>query len=79
MKTTRWGCRSLRDGLMVAAVFQASAVLLMLIGWFLVPDMAGFRELTFALGLLLMLFVPLVLTMAWMRHGHHTNTRGHML
>lgn len=71
MKEFNLGCKSMRDGVIVASVFLAAALSLMLAARFLVPQIAVLQMLVQAFGILVLLFVPVILVTSWLRHVTH--------
>ncbi|MCF7991395.1 MAG: hypothetical protein K9M02_13205 [Thiohalocapsa sp.] len=70
MKEFRIGCRTMRDGIIVSAVFLAAAVSMLVAGKFLVPPIAHLDTVVQALGGLLLLFVPFILVTTYLRTAH---------
>ena len=55
------GCKTMREGVVASAVFFVSGVLMMLAASYVVPDIAYLKHITMLLGLVLMLFAPIIL------------------
>lgn len=55
------GCKTLREGVLVSAVFFIGAVLLMIAAQKIVPEVWHMQHLVMAFGLVLMLLAPVVL------------------
>ena len=61
MKILVLGCKTMREGVLVSAVFFLAAILMILAGNYVVPDIAYMRHIVMAVGLLLLLLAPVVL------------------
>ena len=61
MKILLLGCKTMREGVLVSAIFFVAAVLMILAGNYVVPDAAYMRHIVMAVGLLLLLLAPVVL------------------
>jgi len=55
------GCKTMREGVVASAVFFVSGVLMMLAASHVVPDFAYLQHIAMLLGLILMLFAPIIL------------------
>jgi hypothetical protein len=55
------GCRTMRDGVMVSAVFFLAAVLLFLAAQHVVPAVAHLQQLVLLLALIMIVLAPVVL------------------
>jgi hypothetical protein len=72
MKEFRIGCRTMRDGIIVSAVFLVSGIALLVTGRFLVPTLLHMDLVVQGLGVLLLLFVPFILVTTYLRtSGDH--------
>jgi hypothetical protein len=60
MKNLSFGCRTMRDGAIVAAVFLVTALAMLIVGGFLVPDIRIVRLIVDGLGLLLLLLATVI-------------------
>ena len=79
MKRLAIGCKSFKDGALVAAVFLVTALTLLLAARLLVPDIAYMPQVVNGFGLLLLGLSPLILLGSWWRHtgAHKRRPGGH--
>ena len=61
MKILALGCKTMREGVTVSIIFFAAAMLMILAGQHVVPDLAYMPHIVMAVGLLLLLLAPVVL------------------
>ena len=55
------GCETMREGVMVTAIFLVVGIVLILAGINVVPDIAYMKHIVLAVGFFLMLFAPVIL------------------
>ncbi len=55
------GCRTMRDGVVVSAIFFVGAMLLFLAARHVVPDMLHLQQITLFFALVLLILAPIVL------------------
>ena len=55
------GCKTMREGVVASSVFFVAGVLMMLAATYVVPDVAYLKHIAMFLGLVLMLFTPIIL------------------
>ena len=68
MKSFRFGCKRMKDGILVSAVFTTMAIGMILTARFLVPDLDYIPGVVMGFGLLLLWFAPIILLCTWQRH-----------
>ncbi len=61
MKILSLGCTTMREGVLVSAIFFLAAILMILAGNYVVPAIAYMRHIVMLVGLLLLLLAPVVL------------------
>ncbi|HEC05528.1 MAG TPA: hypothetical protein ENJ12_01630 [Thiolapillus brandeum] len=61
MKFLILGCQTMREGVVVTAVFLVVGIVLVLAGVNIVPDIAYMKHIVLFVGFILMLLAPLVL------------------
>lgn len=61
MKLLVLGCKTLREGVVASAIFFLAAVLMILAGRYVVPDVLQAPYLVMALGLFMLLLAPVIL------------------
>ena len=69
MKSFRWGCKSFKDGVIVASVFLGTAIVMLFSARVLVPQIAHIDDIVNGFRLVLLAFVPVILVGSWLRHG----------
>lgn len=67
MKGFALGCRTMHDGLVVAAAFLVTGLALLAAGRFLVPDLPLVPGLLRGLGALMLVLAPLILLGTYLR------------
>lgn len=67
MSLARLGCKTMRDGITVSAIFLIAALTLLLAGRYLVPDIASMPLIAQILGLILLLLAPMILLATYVR------------
>lgn len=55
------GCKTMREGVVVSSIFFIAAILMILAGTRVVPDIFYMQQIVMFVGLLLLLFAPLIL------------------
>jgi hypothetical protein len=55
------GCKTMREGVMVSSIFFLGAVVMIGSAVYLIPDIWYFKQIILFLGLILMLFAPIIL------------------
>ncbi|MCU7853961.1 MAG: hypothetical protein KZQ80_17315 [Candidatus Thiodiazotropha sp. (ex Monitilora ramsayi)] len=55
------GCKEMREGVVVSAIFFMSGILMFLAASYVVPDFGVVRHIVILAGLLLMLLAPIIL------------------
>lgn len=55
------GCKTLREGVVASAIFFVAAVLMILAGRYVVPDVVHAPHMVMALGLIMLLLAPVIL------------------
>jgi hypothetical protein len=61
MKLLVLGCNTMREGVVVTAIFLVVGIVLILAGVKVVPDFAYMKHIVLLVGFLLMLFAPVIL------------------
>ncbi len=61
MKILSLDCATIREGVLVSAIFFLAAMLMILAGNYVVPAIAYMRQIVMLVGLLLLLLAPVVL------------------
>ena len=61
MKLLVLGCKTMREGVVVTAVFLIVGIVMTLAGVKVVPDFAYMKHIVMLVGFLLMLFAPVIL------------------
>lgn len=61
MKILSLGCKTMKEGVLASAVFFIAAILMILAGTRIVPDILYIQHIVVALGLLLLLLAPIIL------------------
>ncbi len=61
MKILVLGCNTMREGVVVTAIFLIVGIVLILAGVNVVPDFAYMKHIAMLVGFLLMLFAPVIL------------------
>ena len=71
------GCKTMRDGLIVSGFFLVAAVTLLASARYLVPPFWLLPEITTGLGVLLLIFAPIILISSYLKrvHKQHNNLR----
>lgn len=54
-------CKTMREGVMVSSIFFLGAVVMIASAVFLIPEIWYFKQIILFLGLVLMLFAPIIL------------------
>ena len=60
------GCRTMREGVVVSAVFFAAAIALLLAGQHVVPNIGYMQHIVLLMGFLLLLFAPIILVLTFL-------------
>lgn len=55
------GCNTMREGVVVTAIFLVVGIVMILAGINIVPDFAYMKHIVMAIGFFLMLFAPVIL------------------
>ena len=61
MNLLKIGCKTMREGVVVATIFFFAGMLMILAGTKLIPDIFFMQQIVMFAGLLLLLFTPLIL------------------
>jgi len=61
MNLLKIGCRTMREGVVVATIFFFAGILMILAGTKIIPDIFYMQQIVMFAGLLLLLFTPLIL------------------
>lgn len=61
MHLLKIGCKTMREGVVVAAIFFFAGILMILAGSKIVPDIYYMQHIAMLAGLILLLFAPLIL------------------
>jgi hypothetical protein len=61
MNLLKIGCRTMREGVVVSAIFFVAGILMILAGHNIVPDLYYMQHVAMLAGLILLLFAPLIL------------------
>jgi hypothetical protein len=61
MNLLKIGCKTMREGVIVSAIFFIAGILMILAGTRIVPDIFFIQHIVMLAGLLLLLFAPLIL------------------
>jgi len=61
MKILVLGCKTMREGVVISAVFFVAAVLMILAANYVVPHIAYMQHIVMAVGFLLLLLAPVIL------------------
>jgi hypothetical protein len=61
MNLLKIGCTTMREGVVVTAIFFFAGILMILAGTKIVPDIFYMQHIVMLVGLLLLLFAPLIL------------------
>ena len=61
MNILKIGCKTMREGVLVASIFFIAGVLMILAGVKIVPDIYYMQQIILFAGLILLLFAPLIL------------------
>ena len=61
MKLLVLGCKTMREGVVVTAIFLIVGIVMTLAGVKVVPDFAYMKHIVMLVGFLLMLFAPVIL------------------
>ena len=61
MKLLVLGCKTMREGVVVTAIFLIVGIVMTLAGAKVVPDFAYMKHIVMLVGFLLMLFAPVIL------------------
>jgi hypothetical protein len=67
MREFNIGCRTMRDGIVVSAVFLVAGLALLAAGKLLVPALLHMDAVVQGMGALLLLFVPFILVTTFLR------------
>ena len=67
------GCKTMRDGVIVSAIFLFFAISLILLGRLVIADLAYVSGLILALGVVLLLFAPLILIATYLKTVRKAN------
>ncbi|MEN8167477.1 MAG: hypothetical protein ABFR65_08380 [Pseudomonadota bacterium] len=62
MNLLKIGCKTMREGVVVTAIFFFAGILMILAGTKIVPEIFYMQHIVMFAGLLLLLFAPLILT-----------------
>ena len=61
MNLLKIGCKTMREGVVVATIFFFAGILMILAGTKIIPDIFYMQQIVMFSGLLLLLFTPLIL------------------
>ena len=61
MNLLKIGCKTMREGVLVSAIFFVAGILMILAGNNIVPDIYYMQHIAMLAGLILLLFAPLIL------------------
>ena len=61
MNLLKIGCKTMREGVLVSAIFFIAGILMILAGNNIVPDIYYMQHIAMLAGLILLLFAPLIL------------------
>ncbi|MCB1861752.1 MAG: hypothetical protein KDI47_08485 [Gammaproteobacteria bacterium] len=61
MKILSLGCKTMREGVLASCIFFVAGILMILAGTKIVPDMFYMQQIVMMLGLIMLLFAPIIL------------------
>ncbi|MGD8590814.1 MAG: hypothetical protein PVG22_18480 [Chromatiales bacterium] len=61
MNLLKIGCKTMREGVVVSAIFFVAGILMILAGHKILPDLYYMQQIAMLAGLILLLFAPLIL------------------